>query len=117
MIKRKNFVRTAVAASLMALAGAAFAQEDNSNSATDPTYYGSWYYWNPLVTAPGDVEVYTYRDYWTPRWYLYGPRATYHGPGYYDRWAYYDTPSNPSWSASASLGTQPGYMGPRDVTR
>jgi hypothetical protein len=116
MIKRKNFVRTAIAASLMAIGTAAFAQADNTNSASDPTYYGSWYYWNPFVSSP-TVEVYTYRDYSTPRWYLYGPRANYHGPGYYDSWAYYDTPTNPSWSASASLGTQPGYMGPRDVTR
>jgi len=112
-MNRKNLVRTAIAASLLAIGTSAFAQADNSNSATDPSYYGSWYYWNPVAPS-GTVEVWTYRDYSTPRWYRYGPTVTYHGPAYYDSWTYYSTPTRPSYSASATI-TQPGYMGPRDA--
>ena len=112
-MNRKNLVRSLVAASLLAMGTGAFAQADNSNSASDPTYYGSWYYWNP-VHPSGTVEAWTYRDYATPRWYVYGPTVTYHGPAYYDNWAYYNTPQGSSITAMGTI-TQPGYMGPRDV--
>ncbi len=50
-MNRKNLVRSLVAASLLAIGTGAFAQADNSNSASDPTYYGSWYYWNPRASV------------------------------------------------------------------
>jgi len=117
---RKNLVRSLVAASLLAAGTGAFAQADNSNSASDPTYYGSWYYWNPLQPS-GTVEVWTYRDYATPRWYVYGPTVTYRGPAVYDGWRYYDPPGVTyyTYPAETPLGivTDPAYMGPRDATR
>ena len=113
-MKRKNLVRSLVAASLLAVGTGAFAQADNSNSSTDPTYYGSWYYWNPVAPRTGTVEVWTYRDYATPRWYVYGPSVSYHGPAYYDSWSYYQPPQGSTVTAMGTM-TQPGYMGPRDV--
>lgn len=117
-MNRKTLVRAALAASLLAVGTTtgttAFAQADNSNSASDPSYYGSWYYWSPLAPS-GTVEVWTPRDYVTPRWYVYGPTVTYRGPAYYDSWTYYSTPHSPSYTASATVNTQPGYMGPRDA--
>ena len=107
---RQHRIRTLVGAALLAVGTGAFAQADNSNSATDPTYYGSWYFWNPAPRA--SVEVWTYHDYTTPRWYVYGPTVTYRGPAYYDNWYYYNPPSN---ATAMGTITQPGYMGPRDA--
>ena len=42
-MNRKNWVRSLIAASLLAVGTGAYAQADNSNSSTDPTYYGGWY--------------------------------------------------------------------------
>ena len=111
---RKNRIRTMIGAALLAVGTGAFAQADNSNSVSDPSYYGSWYYFNPLPRA--NVEVWTYRDYASPRWYTYGPSVTYHGPAYYDSWYYYNSPSRGSVTALGTI-TDPAYMGPRDVSK
>ena len=111
----RNRIRTVLAAALLAASTGALAQADNTNSATDPTYYGGWHWWNPS-TAP---RVYREEDYSTPRVYIYGPTVTYRGPAYYEQWRYYDPPVTyfPA-PGTTPLGTvtAPDYMGPRDVT-
>ena len=110
----RHRIRTLVGAALLAVGTSAFAQSDNSNSATDPTYYGSWYYFTPAPSA--SYEVWTYRDYASPRWHVYGPRTTYYGPAYYDSWYYFRPPQSGSVTALGTI-TDPAYMGPRDVSR
>jgi hypothetical protein len=88
---KRTLLGTLVAATMLT-AGGAYAQADNSNSATDPTYYDSYYTfsWHP------------YAPYWregyapAPRYYVFGSRDHYRGPAYYDRWYYYNPPTYPS---------------------
>lgn len=109
-------IGAALAATMLAAGGSAFAQADNSNSATDPTYYGSWYWWNP---APVATPYWRDHDYASPSVTVYGPTVTWRGPAYYEEWRYYDAPVRYYPSPSVTpLGTitDPSYMGPRDVT-
>jgi hypothetical protein len=107
-------LRAVVAAASLVAAAAAGAQADNTNSATDPTYYDAWYGFHPVPTTP----YWRDSEFNEPRRYAYGPATHSRGPAYYESWRYYDSP--PRYYASPSvtpLGTvtQPGYMGPRDV--
>ena len=118
-MNRKNTLRhalgAALAASMLAAGGSALAQADNTNSATDPTYYGSWFWWNPAQ----DTRYWRHDIDATPRVYVYGPAVTYTGPAYYESWRYYDPPVTfYTYPSATPLGvvTEPGYMGPRDVT-
>jgi hypothetical protein len=110
----RNRIRTLVGAALLAVGTGAFAQADNSNSATDPTYYGAWYYFD--ATPGATVETWTYRDYVTPRWHVYGPTVTYYGPAYYDSWYYFRPPQSGTVTALGTI-TDPAYSGPRDVSK
>jgi hypothetical protein len=107
----------ALAAAMLAAGGNAFAQADNTNSASDPTYYGSWYWWHPRTVAPR----YGRDDDATRRVYIYGPTVTYRGPAFYDSWSYYNPPGVTyyTYPAETPLGliTDPAYMGPRDASR
>ena len=112
----RHGIGAALAAALLGAGGSAIAQADNTNSASDPTYYGSWYWWHPQPAT----------RYWrndfdaTPRVYIYGPTVTYRGPAVYDSWRYYDPPGVTyyTYPAETPLGivTDPTYMGPRDAT-
>ena len=102
------------AAACLAAAATASAQADNSNSATDPTYYDAYYGFRPLPPAPYARDD----DFTVRRDFVYGPSSHSRGPAYYEPWRYYNQPPIIVASPSVTpLGTvvQPGYMGPRDV--
>lgn len=114
MIRNRTAWRAVVAAVALAAAANAGAQADNTNSATDPTYYDSYYGFRPLPSSPYARDA----DFNVPRQYIYGPSSHSRGPAYYEPWRYYDQPpiviASPGVTPLGTV-TQPGYMGPRDV--
>ncbi|MEO8484821.1 MAG: hypothetical protein ABI585_00645 [Betaproteobacteria bacterium] len=104
-----------LAALFFTAGGPAFAQSDNTNSATDPTYYDSWYYFY----APPSSPYWRDGDFERRQWYAYAPSSHARGPAYYESWRYYDAPTRYYPAPGVTpLGTvtAPGYSGPRAVT-
>lgn len=111
----RHSLRAFAAAACLAAAATASAQADNSNSATDPTYYDAYYGFNPLPAAPFSRDT----EFNVPHEFVYGPSSHARGPAYYEPWRYYDQPpiivAEPGVTPLGTV-TAPGYMGPRDVT-